>query len=359
MEILTIDINKKTQTDLFFKVAENVYQNDPYYINEDKDSILADIKKNIQHHEILILAVSDKDIPVSRALFYKKKNSDNGCFGFFESLNNEGYFFNLLNTGIEWLRSLGCKTITGPMNFDTWHSYRFNCGPSKKPPFLMEPYNNHYYCGLAEKYGFELSDLYCSKTAKLQKDVLSFYKKAYDNALKNGFSFKKLDKGNFTSELSKIYDLSIKIFSNNPYYQMIEKKDFFNLYTKSKPVLQKDLVWFALDENKQYCGFIFAFPDYFKAVLKMKGKKGLKEKIIFLLNRSSADTVNVKTLGIEEKYRGEKLASALLYKVYEKSIYHGFKRVNHCLMHEDNDSLKFQPEKNSVFREYKLYKKKI
>ena len=62
-----------------------------------------------------------------------------GTLGFFEAQNQPAEISSLLRSAALWLKRNGCDVVIGPLDGDTWHSYRFNLGPTNDPPFLSEP----------------------------------------------------------------------------------------------------------------------------------------------------------------------------------------------------------------------------
>jgi GNAT superfamily N-acetyltransferase len=90
----------------------------------------------------------------------------------------------------------------------------------------------------------------------------------------------------------------------------------------------------------------------------MKGKRGIISKLNFLLNKSSADTLNVKTLGSVPEYRGAGLGMALMHKVYASGLAAGLRKANLCLIREGNSSGRVDMDSGHVSRKYNLYKLK-
>ncbi|MEM0969614.1 MAG: hypothetical protein AAGJ31_09710, partial [Verrucomicrobiota bacterium] len=66
------------------------------------------------------------------------------CLGHFSAKSRE-QAVELLGVACDELRSRGRTKIVGPMNGNTWRSYRFVCGGSTEPPFFMEPHHPSFY----------------------------------------------------------------------------------------------------------------------------------------------------------------------------------------------------------------------
>jgi len=303
--------------------------------------------------------------PVSRLIArispeLKDENGENiGMIGFFESFDNPDAVKSILDDAVKWLKGEGVGEIIGPINGDTWHKYRFNAGPFCQTPFMMEPYNKPYYCRLWEENGFVSLSHYYSKHVPDTLKVTERTEKYCKRLERRGFTFRKFKKNDFISEIKIIYKLSCPIFSDNYLYTEISESDFVDMYAGVDSFINPDLIWFALDPEGEYAGFVFAFPDYFKALLSMKGKKGIIAKIKFLLNKGKADTLNVKTLGVLPEYRGNGLVMALMHKAYDSGIKAGYSKANLCLIREGNSSGRVDMDAGAASREYNLYKYKM
>ena len=154
----------------FLRVTDYVYQDDRWYIPEDKKSIEHQLFDGDWKQKIYIV-YDENQIPAGRlcARIREKKNDlPIGLIGFFEAQKNFRATDLLIEDAVVWLKDQGCTQIIGPMNGDTWHKYRFNVGPWKEHPFLLEPYNEPYYPELWERAGFEvLENYYSSKVTDI------------------------------------------------------------------------------------------------------------------------------------------------------------------------------------------------
>jgi len=356
-KIITPD-NNTSFWDYFLSIPEIVYRRDPFYCPKPSPKIeLFKGKKQI----LFPFVVLQGGRPVARlsvwpkAVFKKCEEKPTGVIGMFEAIDNYDVVRRLLDRALDFLRLRGARRIIGPMDGDTWHTYRFNIGPFSKQPFLMEPHNPPYYPKFWERYGFKVQSRYLSKRIQNVGLVLPTLERFYKRTLKNGFTYHPFNPADFDKELHTLYQLSCKIFVDNCFYSKIPEKDFHNLNADSKSIIHKDLVWFCKDKKGDYAGFVFAFPDYFEAVRAMQGSRSFWAGVNFLLNRHRTDTLNAKTLGVLPKYNGTGLGSALAYKIYKEGHAKGLHEVNMCLIHEENVSKRMDGGKGTISRHYHLY----
>lgn len=278
-----------------------------------------------------------------------------GLLGFFEALPGAGEEVReLFAAGIGWLRSRGTGEILGPMDGDTWHRHRLNAGPWDEPPFLLEPYNPSSYPKLWEANGFEVLERYFSTRVDSAAVVAALEPKR-QAALAAGYRLRPLDLGRFPDELRRIYAMSRVVFARNFLYTDIPEAEFLALYEGTRALLDRELVWFAQAPTGEDAGFLFAFPDRFRAVAAMRGGRNLLAKLRFLMNRGT-DTVNFKTIGVLPGHRRAGLGAALMCQGHRSALEKGYRKANHCLFREGNPSGELDGGSGKLLRTYHLYR---
>jgi GNAT superfamily N-acetyltransferase len=262
----------------------------------------------------------------------------------------------LFETSIDWLKNAGAGTIVGPMDGDTWHSYRLNVGPHDERPFLLEPYNPPYYPELWERNGFEVLERYYSLRVDDLPGVIRRLEPKARKVLDAGYRLERLRVEHFEDELNRFYELSCRIFAHNFLYSEIPRDRFMKLYSGTRGLIDADLVRFAVAPDGTDAGFLFALPDRFRAVAAMKGSKGLVARLRFLTLRNRTDAVNLKSLGVVSEHRRSGLAAALMHCGYRTALDKGYRRTNLCLILDDNPSGKLDAGLGNVLRRYHLYR---
>jgi GNAT superfamily N-acetyltransferase len=360
-EIITPD-NNPLFWDYFLSMPDIVYRKDPFYCHKHTPKIeLFEGKKQILFPFVALQsgrAVARLCV-WPKSVFKKYDEKQTAVIGMFEAIDNYDVVKRLLDRALDFLRQRGVRRAIGPMDGDTWHTYRFNIGPFSEHPFLMEPHNPSYYPKFWEHYGFKVLTRYFSKRIQDVSLALPILEHFYKRTLRNGFTYHPFNTADFDKELHTLYQLSCKIYIDNCFYSEISKKDFYKLYAGSKSIIDKDLVWFSKDKKGDYAGFVFAFPDYFDAVRAMQGSRNFWARAKFLLNRHRADTLNAKSLGVLPKYNGTGLGTALIYKIYKEGYAKGLHKVNMCLIQEENVSRRMDGGKGTISRHYHLYKYEI
>jgi GNAT superfamily N-acetyltransferase len=277
-----------------------------------------------------------------------------GLLGFFEALDRPAAVGRLFEEAVAWLREAGAGPILGPMDGDTWHRYRINLGPFDEPPFLLEPYNPPYYARLWEDHGFRVLERYYSKRV-YAGEVVDFCAPRARAALDAGYRLRTLDPARFEEELKVLYRLSRVIFARNFLYTEISEAEFVALYAGSRPILDPRLVLFAHAPEGQEIGFLFAYPDRFRALAAMRGGTGPLAKLRFLIHRNEIGAVDFKTLGVLPEHRRSGVAAALFHRGHQTALDCGFPVANHCLYKEGNPSGDLDGGAGRLLRTYHLY----
>jgi GNAT superfamily N-acetyltransferase len=238
------------------------------------------------------------------------------------------------------LREAGCTLAIGPMNGNTWRSYRFVTDRGSEPPFFLEPTNPPEWPLQFEKAGFSLLANYFSA---LNSD-LSRPDPRIDAVATRiadaGVVIRKAT-ADLRRELHAIYAVSRVSFQQNFLYTEIPEMEFIGMYEPMLPVALPELVLIA-ERSAQCVGYLFGIPDLAQ---KARGV--------------DVDTFIIKTVSIlpEPEIRG--LGSLLVSRAHETGRAMGFRRCIHALMFEDNISLNISRHYAASMRKYTMYSKDL
>lgn len=345
----------------FLALPEKVYQRDPRYTPSTLVAVRASVLRPTYRDRQLVCMAYEGGKAVARAVARVSSNLQNeegdplGMIGFFEALPNLDAVQRLLGYAVGWLKSQGVQRVVGPMDGDTWHTYRFVTGPYDEPPFLMEPYNARYYAKQWEAFGFRPVATYVSKRLEDLPRFVESLAGITKRVLKQGFTMRTIDMDKYEEELDLLYGLTCDIFAGNYLYEPIQRNDFVDLYADARPIVDPDFVTFAHGPDGAPVGFVFALPDYALAMAAMGGQRNLWAKLRFLMNKRAASAVNVKTLGVLKSVRKSGVGAALFHRAHESAMHKGYTRVNHCLMKSDNASMTMDRGLGTIIRNYVLY----
>ena len=354
----------------FLALPEEVYRGDANYSATPRSDVLASLRRPEFASAQRALVAGEGERPLARLVARRapalrdEAGLPYGMLGFFEAVDGPAgreAAASLFAEATRWLRETGAGTIVGPMDGDTWHRYRLNAGPlgsNTEPPFLLEPYNPPYYQALWEENGFRILESYASTWADTAA-VARRLEPRHRQALAAGYRLRPFAGLRFEDELARIYELSRVVFAGNFLYTEISEDEFLSLYAGSRALVDPGLIWFACSPEGEDVGFLFAYPDLFRAVAAMRGRRDLAAKLRFLWHRrgrGKPTAVNVKTLGVLPEHRRSGVAAALMHRVHVEALERGLRRANHCLFREGNPSGGMAGEEARLLRRYHLYR---
>ncbi|HVT17604.1 MAG TPA: hypothetical protein VHQ90_15690 [Thermoanaerobaculia bacterium] len=379
MTISVLDAERDRRgLEAFLALPSRVYEGDPNYCASGRDAVVASLRRReFAGRQLALVAVEGNGgarplarpfaRPIARlvarlspALADPASGRPYGLLGFFEAIPGEagaeaaGMLF---AAAAAWLRGRGAGAIVGPMDGDTWHRYRLNAGPWDEPPFLLEPYNLPGYPALWQANGFRVLASYSSRRiddAAAVAEHLGIHRR---QALAAGYRLRPLDARRFSRELGLLHELSCAIFAENFLYTEIPRAEFAAVYAGARPLIDPELVWFAETGRGEPAGFLFAYPDHFRAVASMRGGRGPLARLRCLreLRRGRPAAVNFKTVGVLREHRRAGLGAALVAQGYDTALRKGFRSSNHCLILEGNPSAALDAGRGRLLRRYHLY----
>jgi hypothetical protein len=225
-----------------------------------------------------------------------------------------------------FIKDSGKRRILGPMDGDTWHSYRTVTQTDNSPAFLMEPTHQPHVIDALQAAGFaEVSSYFSARVPIAQagqtppSPTTHFAIEAWDGQDPEGL-------------FGQVFALSTKAFAGNAFYKPVSRDAFLAMYMPMVPMLRQDLIFFARRPDQSLAGFLFGTPDF---------AEGPNPKSAIL-----------KTYASLEKGAGQHLA----YAFHTAAAAAGFKTAIHALIHDDNlSAMRSASEGADVFRRYGLF----
>jgi hypothetical protein len=227
-------------------------------------------------------------------------------------------------------RSEGAQALIGPMDGDTWHSYRLVSESDGSPSFLLEPTSKPQDSAAFTDAGFASISTYFSASVLADQVANS------PQHVADGLQIAAWDGTEPEALFAQVHTLSCAAFSKNPFYKPIALADFLPMYLPFVPMMKKELVLFARDETGALVGFLFGIPNY---------AEGPNPKSAIL-----------KTYASLKKGAGHALSS----RFYASAREMGFTTIIHALMHDDNlSALRSAMNGAQVFRRYALMGRRL
>jgi ribosomal protein S18 acetylase RimI-like enzyme len=246
----------------------------------------------------------------------------------------------LLDACCKRLAEEGCRCAVGPMNGNTWRSYRHVVWSSGRGPFLLETRNPVEYPGWWMAAGFAEIAGYSSSVVPL--DGRSTVPDSLAGRLvASGVKVRDLDMADYDAELGVIYDVTLAGFSANFLYTPLAREPFLAAYRRIRERVDPRFVRIAERDGKA-CGYVFAIAD-----LEAAGR-GEKPALI------------IKTLTVDPAARCAGLGSLLVDEVQRRGHAAGFTEALHVLQYDDNNVLRITRRHGGErFRRYSLFSKPL
>jgi L-amino acid N-acyltransferase YncA len=242
----------------------------------------------------------------------------------------------ILEAACNSIQESGCARVIGPMDGNTWKSYRLVSEIGSEAPYLLElrnplEWNDHFL-----EAGFEVLATYHS-TLGIRPEPDPRMPKVRERFAANRITTRAAIPANLESELDAIYDLALESFSQNFLYSPISKPDFLELYRPALAKLPPGFTRIA-EHDGRAVGFAFAVPD---------------------MLRPQMDTLILKTVGIRKARVYAGLGALLADEMHDLARSAGMSRVIHALIHDGNVSGKTSAKTGTVMRRYALYSRTL
>jgi GNAT superfamily N-acetyltransferase len=264
-----------------------------------------------------------------------------GLIGEFEA-RDQADATRLLGKATAALGAAGCTLALGPMDGDSWHSYRATTWSDGEPAFVMEPALEDKRAAFFARAGFSVHSCYLSAALAIDDVRVAFWHRMLAGLARWRYRIRNIDLENYDAELDRIHRFCCRSFRGNHLYSPIDAQSFHALYAPLKPMIQPEFVYIA-EQAGEMIGLLFAIPDLNQS-----------------LRGEAVDTLVWKTLAIAPEMRGRGIGFLLMYQSYQAARAAGYRRIIHALMHQDNRSFYCSLRNRvRVIREYALFAREI
>jgi hypothetical protein len=320
-----VPVTDKRTANQFLDVAREVYKNDQIWVCPPDDQIRAvfDPAQNVffKHGEAARWILLREGRLIGRvAAFINREKAfmgeiHVGGMGFFECIEDREAAFMLMEQCTTWLAERGMEAMDGPINFGENDNFWGLLVEGFTHPAYGMPYNPTYYRQFFEAYGFEIYFEQKTKHLDFRNSFPDrFWKIADWVRQKPGFKYLHLDKAQisrFLDDFKKVYDQAWKFHDG---FTPINKEDLMRTFSKSKAIIDEELIWFAYHENEPI-GLCVIFPDINEMIKSFKGKMGLfnKLRLLYRLKTHQYSRARMVIMGVVPKYQKYGIESAIFW----------------------------------------------
>ena len=327
-------VTTRKDRDAFIKFPWKIYKSDPAWVPplliERKEFL--DRKKHpfYLHGDAALFLARRGDEIVGRIMASDDPNynavhqSNVGCFGLFESIDDPEVANALFRAAKDWLRDKGRDEIMGPIDYSTNYVCGLLIEGFQHPPTLLTSHNPPYYATLIEACGFEkVKELYAwwfsepaNAAARLRRLASSFQRR-------NPVTIRKGNVKDMRAESRRLREIYNEAWEKNWGFVPFTEKEIEFMTHELKPLVIPEFTLIA-EIGDEPVGFILCVPDINVALRHIDGrltKFGIPiglAKLLYYKNRTR--TARLIALGVKPKYRRAGIAEMLVLQIIEDGM---------------------------------------
>ena len=354
----------------FVKVPWRIFQDDPHWVPpllvEHKEFIRQD-KHPFHLHGASTAMVARRGgeavgcILVSDDPRYNEQHQSNvGCFGMFDCIDDRQVAAALLDAAAAWLRARGRTTMMGPIDYSTNYPCGLLIEGFDTPPRVMMNHHRPYYARLLETWGLtKAKDLYAWWFNDSEDMLNKWGKRAQRLAKRGGITIRPLRRDDFNAEVARCMDVYNETWSKSWGFVKMTEAEVFHMARQLRRLAVLDLMLLA-EVDGQPVGFSMTLPDFNEALRPLNGRLttfGLPIGLArFAFNLRRVKTARVAVLGVREQYRRRGIIELLILRTldYGKNVM-GYSCAELGWTLEDNDLMNRAIEKVGA-KHYKTYR---
>ena len=319
-----------TNLEDFFEVPKFVYQNDPIWVTESKESVKFAISR-LESPQFYV-AYSDEK-PVARLVISTQKEV--GWISFFECVESyQDLGRDLLLHAEEILRERGAKSVSIPRN-DNMH-VGFQTTRFQDQQTVGTPHNPEYYIQIVQELGYTIE----SKSKSFIVNISDLQPPPAPT-----ITIRNFDKEKLHQEVAIFNRLNKSVFGKFEHYRPRTLEEEMSFVRSFLPFLDPNLALIAESSDGQAIGFFITLPDVNQA---LKGKKITRARAV--------------TIAVHPDYQKKGVGVALARRMVE-NIQKGGRYVTgeiSWVLESNEAPLKLVRKiKHRIGREFTTYRKQI
>lgn len=268
-------------------------------------------------------------------------NSNVGCFGMFECIDDVDLARALFDTAEAWIKRKGRSQMIGPIDYSTNYICGLLIDGFEYPPTLLTAHNPPYYERLIEQSGLVKEiDWYAWWFSGFTESAQRLRKIAMARAGKQGVTIREIEKKNIEEESRRITGVFNQAWEKNWGYVPFTEAEAVHMARELKPVIEPPGTLIA-EVDGEPVAFVIAVRDVNVALRRLKNGRlttfGLPIGLARLLYyHRKTRTGRLVALGVVEKYRRAGIAEMLVLNVIDAAFSRGFTGAELSMTLENN-----------------------
>lgn len=298
--------------------------------------------------------------------YNREHQSKVGCFGMFETIDDEQVARALLDAAADWLRARGRDCLRGPIDY----SLNYTCGllvdGFDSPPRLMMGHNPPYYEKLLLAWGLQKAkDLYAWWYDDASDMLKVWGHRAEHLAARGRVQIRAMNFADLDAEIERCKTVYNAAWQRNWGFVKMTDAEFRHLAGQLKMIAIPELLLLA-EVDGEPVGFSLTLPDLNEAIRPLNGRIfrwGLPVGLVQLyFSRRRVRTARMMALGILEPFRRRGVAEMLILRTLEYAKQQaGFTAAELGWTLEDNDLINHTIEAvgGRRYKTYRIYERAI
>ena len=284
-------------------------------------------------------------------------------FGWLDFIEDEAVLRALLDTVAAWGKERGRTEIHGPWGFTDMDKEGLLIeGYENLSPFTCL-YNYPYYGTMLEKLGYKKDVDWTQKVLMLDKEMPPTYKFAHLIEERYGIH---VVQPKSMKQMCKQYGMEIFHMYNDAFaplmgFSPLTDKQIANYLDTYVPILDKDFVAVAVNNEDKPIGFLFCVPSLSTAVKKSNGRLFPFGFIRILRALKKNDTLEALIIGVSPEYQQKGVPLLLFKYLHENCVRRGIDKIIMNPQLEENYKVQslFGDYKTIPFMRRRAYRKPI
>jgi len=328
------EVTSRRERDAFIKFPWQIYANDPAWVPPlilERKAFLDRKRHPFYRHGDAALFLARKDGKILGRIIasddpnYNSLHESNvGCFGLFECIDERDVSAALFEAAASWLRKRGRDEMIGPIDYSTNYVCGLLIDGFQFPPTILTAHNPPYYRQLIESCGFtKAKDWYAWWFADPSKVVGHLRRLATRVHRQRPVTLRSANLKNLRDESRRLREIYNQAWEKNWGFVPFTAAEIEFMTHELKPLLVPEFAWIAEIGNEPV-GLTLCLPDINVVLRELNGRLtrfGLPIGLIkLLLYKKRIKKGRLIALGVVEKYRRAGIAEMLVLRVMEETM---------------------------------------
>ena len=332
MSLQVIPVSTRRHRNDFFALRRTLYKDNPAVVFplDSMDRLQLDTDKHpfYQHaeREMFVAYVDEKPVGRIAAIIDQMQQAHNqnriGCFGFFESIDDQAVVNTLLSAAENWLAERGCDQIQGPLAPSMKGEFGVLVDGHDESPMIMTAYNFGRYRDQLLKCGFQsIREFHCYNFYSINppKEQWARLFKSRDKIFARfpQLSFRSVEAATFDKTMREINELGNRVRSEGWGFVPLTDAELAFMIKNLRRVIRYDMIHVAYWEDR-LVGYIVNIPDVNWALRKTKGEWDIFRTLQLPRLIKKCPRTRVIALGVDQDFRTKGIAMLLIARLVEK-----------------------------------------